>query len=365
MTLSTSGTSRPRAIVLIAHDRRQTEPRLTSRSLLPLAVSMALMGGATALAPIGWAADSTEVNRLIAAVNNRPITQSEVRNAAAMQVQVLVMQSGRSMSTQALEQKVKEIEQNALQDLIDRELILDSFKTMGATIRPQHVDDAVERFIKERFQGDEKKFVGELKNSGMSLQQFRQMQEETIIVGAMRARNADSVPVFATPDELQEFWKSNAPLFSTPGAVKLRTITIPKLVNGDVSTALSQKALVEEIHSKLEGGADFGAMARAYSVDSGAQDDGVRGTFKKEDLQASLSEAAFAVPVQSVSDVIDLGDFYTIIYVDARDDGEVAPLTDPKVEEEVRRRVLQNKRQESVERWLTRLRRDANIRIYE
>ena len=326
---------------------------------------MALMGVATPLSPVAWAADSTEVNRLVAAVNNRPITQSEVRNAAAMQVQVLVMQSGRSMSTQALEQKVKEIEQNALQDLIDRELILDSFKTMGATIRPQHVDDAVERFIKERFQGDEKKFVGELKNSGMSLQQFRQMQEETIIVGAMRARNADSVPVFATPDELKEFWKSNAPLFSTPGAVKLRTITIPKLVNGDVSTALSQKALVEEIHSKLEGGADFGAMARAYSVDSGAQDDGVRGTFKKEDLQASLSEAAFAVPVQSVSDVIDLGDFYTIIYVDARDDGEVAPLTDPKVEEEVRRRVLQNKRQESVERWLTRLRRDANIRIYE
>jgi len=309
--------------------------------------------------------DSTEVNRLVAAVNNRPITQSEVRNAAAMQVQVLVMQSGRSMSTEALESKVKEIETNALQDLIDRELILDSFKKMGATIRPQHVDDAVERFIKERFQGDQKKFVLELKNSGMTLQQFRQMQEETIIVQAMRAKNADDVPVFATPTELQKFITENPKLFSTPGAVKLRTITIPKLVDGDVSTALRQKALVEEIHQKLRSGSDFGAMARAYSVDSGAQDDGVRGEFKREDLQASLADAAFAVPVQTVSDVIDLGDFYTIIYVDARDDGEVMSLSDPKVEEEVRRRVLQNKRQESVERWLTRLRRDANIRIFE
>jgi peptidyl-prolyl cis-trans isomerase SurA len=314
---------------------------------------------------VACGADSTEVNRLVAAVNNRPITQSEVLNASAMQVQMLVMQTGRSMSTQALEQKIKEIQENALQDLIDRELILDSFKKMGASIRPQHIDDAVTRFIKERFAGDQKKFVQELKNSGMTLQQFRQMQEETIIVQAMRAKNADSVPVFATPAEIESFWKENRVLFASPGAVKLRTITIPKLVNGDVSTALSQKSLVGEIHEKLRGGADFGAMARAYSVDSGAEDDGVRGTFKKEELQASLADAAFSVPVQTVSSVIDLGDFYTIIYVDARDDGEVSPLSDPKVEEEVRRRVLQNKRQESVERWLTRLRRDANIRIYE
>ncbi|MBU6301378.1 MAG: SurA N-terminal domain-containing protein [Verrucomicrobia bacterium] len=323
--------------------------------MFSLASAMALHG----------ATESTEVNRLVAAVNNRPITQSEVRNAAAMQVQVLVMQAGRSLPTPELEQKVKEIEKNALQDLIDRELILDSFKKMGATIRPQHVDDAVTRFIKERFGGDHKKFVQELKNSGMTLQQFRQMQEESIIVQAMRAKNADSVPVFATPAEIETFWKENRVLFASPGAVKLRTITVPKLVNGDVSTALSQKSLVEEIHGKLRGGADFGAMARAYSVDSGAEDNGVRGTFKKEELQASLADAAFSVPVQTVSNVIDLGDFYTVIFVDARDDGEVAPLSDPKIEEEVRRRVLQNKRQESVERWLTRLRRDANIRTFE
>jgi parvulin-like peptidyl-prolyl isomerase len=304
------------------------------------------------------------VNRLVAVVNNRPITLSEVRNAAAMQVQVWVMQYGRSMSAAAIESKVREIEKNALQDLIDRELILHSFKEMGAQIREQNVDDAVQRFIKERFDGDLKQFTLELKNSGMTLQQFRKMQEESIIVQAMRARNADSVPVFATPTEIEKFWKENAELFSSPGHVRLRTITVPKLVNGNVGTALQQKALVDEIHLKLKGGADFGAMARAYSVDSAAQSDGLReGTFKKEDLQQALAEVAFSIRVGSVSDVIDLGDFYTLILVEARDNGKLAPLKE--VEEEVRRRVLQNKRQESVEKWLTRLRRDANIRLFD
>jgi parvulin-like peptidyl-prolyl isomerase len=309
--------------------------------------------------------NSIETNRMVASVNNRPITQSQVRNAAALQVQMLVLQEGHSMSPQVLEQRVKAIEQNALQDLIDRELILDSFKRLGATIRPQQVEDAVERFIKERFQGDDKKFFGELKNSGMSLQQFRQLQEESIIIGAMRARNADAVPVFATLDEITEFWESNAPLFSTPGAVKLRTITIWKMVNGDPSTEPSQKALIEEIHGKLRSGADFGTMTRAYSIDSGAKDDGLRGTFQKQDLEPKLAEAAFHVPVQTVSDVIDLGDFYTILFVDAREDGEVASLSDPKVEEKVRRRILEQKRQEAVDRWLRELRQQADILIFE
>jgi len=69
----------------------------------------------------------------------------------------------------------------------------------------------------------------------------------------MRAKNADEVPVFATPTEIKAFWTENKALFSAPGAVKLRTITIPKLVDGDVSTALRQKALVEEIHVKAPG----------------------------------------------------------------------------------------------------------------
>jgi len=309
--------------------------------------------------------ESIETNRLVASVNNRPITQSEVRNAAALQVQMLVLQEGHSMSPQVLEQRVKAIEQNALQDLIDRELILESFRKMGATIRPQHVDDAVERFIKERFQGDEKKFVGELKNSGMSLQQFRRFQEESIMVQATRARAVAQVPMAATPAEMEDFWKMNQALSASPESVTMRTLTIWKMVNGDPSTEPSQKALIEEIHGKLRSGADFGTMARAYSVDSGAKDDGLRGTFQKQDLESKLAEAAFNAPVQTVSDVIDLGDFYTILYVEARDNGEATQLSNPNVANEVRRRILEQKRQDTVDRWLAGLRQQANVQIFK
>jgi len=263
------------------------------------------------------------------------------------------------------EQRVKAIEQNALQDLIDRELILKSFRKIGAPIRPQAVDDEVARFINEQFAGDEEKFAAGLRSSGITVERFRQFQEETIMLQATRAKAEAQVPIDATPAGVEDFWRKHQAMFASPGAAKLRTLTIWKMVNGDPSTEATQKALIEVIHGKLRSGADFGALARAYSVDSGAKDDGRRGTFQKRDLEPKLAEATFNLPVQTVSDVIDLGDCYTILYVDSRDDGEISPLSNPNVAKEVRRSILEKKRQETADRWLSGLRQQADIRFLD
>ncbi|MEM1294185.1 MAG: SurA N-terminal domain-containing protein [Verrucomicrobiota bacterium] len=306
---------------------------------------------------------ATEVNGIAAVVNNQVVTKSEVRSAAQTQVQLLVMQEGRRLSASALEARVREIERNALRDLIDRELILSQFKELGAQIRDQHVDQAVDRFIRERFANDRNQFAKELANNGLTIKQFRELQRETIIVQAMRSRNAGVDDVIVTPVEREKFWRENPSLFSSDGFVKIRTITIPKTADGDSNSGPAQKVLVEEILSKLRSGADFATMARTHSVDSGAPNGGERGTFSKADLNSELAEVAFTIAPQTVSDVIDLGSFYTLVYVEARELGKITPLAE--VEDEVHRRVLQNKRQNKVEAWLARLRRDANIRIFE
>ena len=322
---------------------------------------LALSGG---LLVSALAQGATEVDGIAAIVNNKVITKGEVRSAAQTQVRILVMNDNNQVRSQAaLEARVNEIEENALRDLVDRELILDEFESLGATIRQQHIEDAVSRFIQERFSGDRKQFAKELDRSGLSLKQFRDMQRETIIVQAMRSRNAGADDSIVTPFEREKFWEENQELFASDGFVKLRTITIPKITDNNAATAESQKKLVNEILTKLRGGADFGTMARTYSVDSGAKENGVRGTFSRSDLNSQLGDAAFSIPPQTVSELIDLGDFYTLVYVDARELGKVSPLEE--VEDEVHRRVLQNKRQEKVNKWLDRLRSSANIRIVE
>ncbi|MFT5465119.1 MAG: peptidyl-prolyl cis-trans isomerase SurA [Verrucomicrobiales bacterium] len=294
---------------------------------------------------------------IAAVVNGKVITTSEVRNAAQVQVQMIALQN-RGMTNAEAAAMIAKIEKSALQDLIDRELILVTFKEeLGATIARQHVDEAVNRFIRERFDGDRTAFVKEMEKSGLSLQQFREMQEDTIIIQAMRSKNAGTGDVIVTPQERLEFWKSNKALFSSPGRVKMRTITIPKEADGN-----PQLAFVEEIRGKLTEGADFATMARTYSIDSAAQNGGQHEELGPGDINSALAEAAFSIPIETVSKIIDLGTHYALVYVDARQDGAIAPLSE--VEDEVHRRVLQNKRQEKVTRWLERLRRDANVRIF-
>ncbi len=326
-----------------------------------VAGTLALILTSLTLGPVFAA--TTEVNGIAAVVNSEVITKSEVRNASQVQVQLLLVQEGRRLNANALQARVREIESNALRDLIDRKLILVQFSELGAEIRDQHVDQAVDKFVRERFEGDRNQFHKELANNGLTVKQFREMQRETIIVQAMRSRNAGVDDVIVTPVERQQFWRDNPSLFSSDGFVKIRTITIPKVSESDPNSGPSQVALVEEILSKLRAGADFATMARTHSVDSGAPDGGERGTFSKADLNSELADVAFTIRPQTVSDIIDLGSFYTLVYVDARELGKIAPLEE--VEEEVERRVLQNKRQAKVEEWLSRLRRDANIRIFD
>lgn len=305
---------------------------------------------------------ATEVDGIAAVINGEPITKSEVRKAAQVQIHLLLVQNPR-MTQGALASRVREIEQRAMDDLIEKQLILDEFKSRGATIRDQHVTEAVDRFIRERFDGNRQEFLKELDNQNLSMSQFREIQKENIIVQAMRTANSGSDNKIVTPKEMRDFWEDNPQLFSSEGFVKLRTITIPKIANRDVATADSQKKLVEEILTKLKNGADFAAMARTYSVDSGAEDGGTRGTFSRTDLNDALADAAFSIEPKTVSEIIDLGEFFTLIYVDARELGQVTPLEE--VEDEVRRYVLQNKRQESVDRWLDGLRQKANVRILD
>jgi len=305
---------------------------------------------------------ATEVDGIAAVINGEPITKSEVRKAAQVQIHLFLVQNPR-MTQGALAAKVKEIEQKALQDLIEKQLILDEFNSRGATIQEQHVTDAVNRFIRERFEGNREKFLEELNNQQISMVQFRDIQKENLVVQAMRSMNSGPRDMIVTPKEREDFWRDNPDLFSSDGYVKLRTITIPKLANNDPSTADAQRQLVNDILSKLQGGADFGAMARTYSMDAGRDDGGIRGTFSRTDLNDVLANAAFSIEPRTVSNIIDLGDFYTLIYVDARELGKVTPLEE--VEDEVHRYVIQNKRQEAFERWMDGLRQKANVRILD
>lgn len=302
-----------------------------------------------------------ELNRIRAVVNGEPITQTMVDSAVQTQVQIWLMgNNGMISSKDAAAREIRRIEENALEELIDRNLILSEFKKLGGQIKDQFVDESVTRFINERFKGDKAKFHEELKKSGMTISQFREIQRDQIAIQALRSKHGGDEVIPNTPWEKRQKYDEIKGKFASEGTPKVRLMSIAKQT--PTSNPQQQAEILKEVMSKLNSGADFADLARKYSADSRASEGGYVGVLDKDTLNEGLTRVAYSLRTGQVSQPLDDGPYWRIMKVEDRV-GQKTPSLDD-IEEEVDRALTAEKRNKALETWLKKLRRDANVRVY-
>jgi len=325
-------------------------------SLLAVTAHLALWGSLSA--------EPQRIDGIAATVNGRVISISEVKSTVTAQKQVWRTVMAREDS-RLLEAKMKQIEEEALDALINRELILAEFKKMeaqGAGIKEQYVDEDIARIVLSQFGGDEDAFLEELARTGMSIRKFRELRREILVVQFMRQLRTPDIPP-PTPAEVEAYYKENRSEFTGEAAIKLRTITVPKYLSAPGSTPATQKKLAEDLRAQINGGADFASIAKAYSKDPQADQGGDRGTIRPKDISPGISAVAFAMKPKTVSQVLDTSGAYVILYVEARQEGPLTPLDE--VRAQIENRIRGQKGKDLQEEWLERLRKDAVIRRFD
>ncbi|HSI13904.1 MAG TPA: peptidyl-prolyl cis-trans isomerase [Chthoniobacter sp.] len=254
-----------------------------------------------------------------------------------------------------LVEKIKDIRMAAINDLIDRTLILQDFKTKGFTIPEYFIDERVQTIIKDEFGGDRQAFLRTLAAQGYTLEKFRDFQKDMIIVQEMRKQAVKGVAT--VPDaKINEYYKEHVEEYSQPEQIKLRLIAIRGVDND------SRRKMIEEIRQKIVAGAEFGDLARMYSEDSSQEQYGDWGWIDKKKLNESLTKIAFALKPGEMSQVIELGGSYYLLYCEAKKAATVKPLKD--VHDEIEKALLQAERQQQQTDWLAKLRRKAYIKMY-
>ena len=253
-------------------------------TLLPAGLAMAV---AFCQSLPAQSAPLSGANGVASTVNGKVITKGEVAETSKYQL-MLMRQEVSDPKTRA--QLEREARDRALQDLIDREIIISEFERLGAKIKPQYIEEDVQRLIRENFKGSRDTFMLELKRQGLSWTRFKELHEKKLIVSAMRSQSTQNVG-FATPEEKQRFFRENQELFRDEGEVWLKTIAIP-VISGEAGVALdrqraSQERLANDIRRQLVDGGEFASVARTHSQDSRRTSGGdwgwvTRGTLAKQ-----------------------------------------------------------------------------------
>lgn len=290
---------------------------------------------------------------IAAQVNQEVITFSQVREL----IGPVEKAAREQLKGEELVAKIKEIRLKAIDDLIDRQLILQEFRKNKFTIPPHFVEDQVNKIVREEFGGDRAAFVRTLQAQGYTLDKFRQMEEEKMIVQAMRSQNVKS-DVIVPEAKIQEYYKQKREEYSTDEQIKLRMIEIRKAENGSDA----RRKTIEEIRAKILEGAEFGDLAAMYSDNSTQDQKGDWGWINRKTLNEKLSKIAFSLKVGKVSPVIEVANSYYLLYVEAKKNGTTRPLSE--VRDEIQSKIIQEERQKRQQEWLRRLRKKAYIKMY-
>ena len=317
-----------------------------------------LAASGLALLPICCAAFAGEaeiINGIAAVVNGDVITYSQVRELSAPRENLL-----RSQYTGAeLEKALKDAREAALKDLIDRRLIIQSFRKEKFEIPDHFVEEQMRGIIKESFGGDRNTFIKTLEAQKYSIGEFKQKETERMIVQAMRAKNVKRSPI-SSPTKVEEYYKKHRAEFTAKEQVKLRMIMIPG--HADTGQSATQKALAEEVLGQLAGGAEFERMAQSYSEDGTRDVGGDWGWIGRNTLAAPLEKIAFNMPVGRVSNIIEYGGNYYILKVEERQGGTTRSLAEARPD--IEKKLLQEEAQDLQERWIAGLRAKAFIRTF-
>jgi peptidyl-prolyl cis-trans isomerase SurA len=302
-----------------------------------------------------YATDAQAVDGIAAIVNDDVITYSQVRSVSAAREKVLRAQ----YTGDDLANKLKEVQKAALQDLIDRQLILQAFKKENYEIPDHYVDERMHEIINESFGGDRNTFVKTLEAQNYTLGEFKKLETERMIVQAMRSKNVKH-NMAVSPTKIEDYYRTHRDEFTSKEEIKLRMIMIPN--RADTGNAAAQKAMAEEILGKLASGASFERLAQIYSEDSTRELGGDWGWIERKTLAAPLEQVAFNLPVGRISRIIDYNGNYYILKVEDKRGGATTPLAQAR--DEIEKKLMQLEAQQLQAKWLASLRSKAYIRTF-
>lgn len=201
--------------------------------------------------------------------------------------------------------------------------------------------------------GGQSKYEAELKKMGSNAAGYKTFIEHNTLAGKVDQKLKEDPAYTATDEETRAYVEEN---FVRAKHILLLTQDPTTQEKLDEATVAEKKAKAEDLLAQIRGGADFDTLMNENSEDTGLSTNPDGYTFGKGQMVKPFEEAAYALGVDEMSDIVESSFGYHII--------KRLPLTDEGIEsslEQGKAQLVDDKMDAQVEAW----RKDATIAVEE
>jgi parvulin-like peptidyl-prolyl isomerase len=236
----------------------------------------------------------------------------------------------------------------AVQFLVQREQFEQEAQDMDVEVTEKQIDARLEQILKQYFGGDPKKYEKQLKEQGLTEALVRNDVRAQIVSEKIFEQVTKGVKV--TDREISDYYAKNKAQYSQPRSRDVRHILV------------KTKKQADDLYAQLQGGADFAALAKQYSEDTGSKANGGKLTISKGQTVAPFDKTAFLLKRNAISKPVKTEFGYHIIQpLSEAKPAKVTPLKD--VKESIRQQLQQTKKNEAMTEWVDELKKDYEDKV--
>lgn len=295
--------------------------------------------------------DKLQVNSILASVNGEPVSLADILPATRQQE----YQAYAAYSGDRLYEAIRSIRLKAVNDLIDRKLVIADYRRQPFEIPNQQIEEELDNVAERMGYRSRAEFIRQARQAGSSIEKLRSEVEENMIVQLMIYRRYQ-IEQSITPREVYEYFQKHRREFVRPESLELGMILLPK----DSPELEATAAKVGEALKADPG--RFAELARLHSAGPGAENGGSLGRIERRRLRPEFAAAMPEPAAGRVYGPVRTAEGIFFLKVLAHSAEKQSDFREQS--SEIRDRMKEELREKSRTRYLEELRKDAILRYF-
>lgn len=295
----------------------------------------------------------SELNSILASVNGTPISLVDILGSTRDdEYRACAVFSGKR-----LEEEIRGIRRKAVDDRIDKLLVLEEYRKQEnpPPIPAQAIEEELDKIAERMGVRSRSEFVRKLRASGTDIDKLHKEIEEYIILHMM-IYDQIRIESNVTPREVYEYYRANKEEFIRPETIQLAMIML-KLSDPELET--KSAAIAEKLAASPEA---FAELAKKHSTGPNAENSGNLGEIERKRLRAEFAAAMPTLEVGRVYGPVRTAEgvsFLRVLSHTPEEKGNFHTLGP-----EIRRKIDLEQREKIRKEYMAKLRAEAIIRYF-